>query len=81
MMKRTSCWNLLAKSSYQVEFRDSQNFTFFEATGVVRGTWHILSGSRGATCHVQNYSNMRSSVGHRWTHGMIPFDENPKVEG
>ena len=21
---------------------------------VVRDTWHILSGSRGATCHVQN---------------------------
>ena len=29
-------------------------FTFFKATGVVRDTWHILSGSRGATCHVQN---------------------------
>ena len=51
---------------------------FFEATRVVRDTWHILSGLRGATCHVQNESNMSSSVGHGWTHGMMPFDENPK---
>ena len=44
----------LATTSNFVEFRDSRNFTFFEATRVVRDTWHILSGSRGATCHVQN---------------------------
>ena len=25
--------------------------------------------------------NIISSVGHGWTHGMMPFDENPKVEG
>ena len=37
---------------------------FFEAPGVVRDTWHIVSGSRGATCHVKNESNMSSSVGH-----------------
>ena len=54
---------------------------FFEATGVVRDTWHILSGSRGATCHVQNYSNMSSSVGHGWTHGIMPLGENLKVDG
>ena len=28
---------------------------FFEATGIVRDTWHTLSGSRGAMCHVQNF--------------------------
>ena len=37
-----------------VEFRGNRNFTFFEAMGVMRDTWHILSGSRGATCQVQN---------------------------
>ena len=25
--------------------------------------------------------NMHSSVGLGWIHGMMPFDENPKVEG
>ena len=44
----------LATTSNFVEFRDSRNFTFFEVTGVVRDTWHILSGSRGAKCHVQS---------------------------
>ena len=29
---------------------------------MVRDTWHIVSGSRGATCHVQYESNM-SSIG------------------
>ena len=42
----------LATMSNFVEFRDSRNFTFFEATRVVRDTWHILNGSRGATCNV-----------------------------
>ena len=51
---------------------------FFEAMEVVQDTWHIFSGSKGVTCHVQNYSNMSSSVGHGWTHGMMPLDENPK---
>ena len=37
-----------------VKFRDSRNFKFFEATGIVWDTLHILSGSRGATCHVQS---------------------------
>ena len=48
----------LATTSNFVEFRDSQNFTFLEASRVVRDTWHIVSGSRGATCHMQNESNM-----------------------
>ena len=54
----------LATMSNFVEFRDSQNFTFFEAPGVVRDTWHIVSDSRGATCHVQNESNMSSNGTH-----------------
>ena len=44
----------LATTSNFVEFQESQNFTFFEATRVVWDTWHILSGSGGATCQVQN---------------------------
>ena len=28
---------------------------------MVRDTWHIVSGSRGATCHVQYDSNMSSN--------------------
>ena len=44
----------LATTLNFVEFQESQNFTFFEAMGVLRDTWHILSGSRGATCQVQN---------------------------
>ena len=24
---------------------------------------------------------MSSSVGHGWTHGMMPLEENPKVKG
>ena len=43
---------------------ESPNFTFFEALGVVRDTWHIVSGSRGATCHVKNESNMSSNGTH-----------------
>ena len=27
-------------------------------------TWHIVSGSRGATCHVRNESNMSSNGTH-----------------
>ena len=34
---------------------------FLEARKIVRDTWHILSGSGGATCSVQNESNMSSS--------------------
>ena len=31
---------------------------------MVRDTWHNLSGSRGATCHVQNESTMTSNGAH-----------------
>ena len=31
---------------------------------MVQDTWHIVSGSRGATCHVQNKSNMSSNGTH-----------------
>ena len=55
----------LGTTSNFVEFRHSRNFMFFEAPGVVRDTWHIVSSSRGATCHMQNESNMSSSMGHR----------------
>ena len=34
MTKWISPWNHLAKSSYHVEFRGSQDFTFFEAPSV-----------------------------------------------
>ena len=53
----------LATTSNFVEFQDNQNFTFFEATGVVRDTWRILSGSQCAVCQVQNWSNKESKVG------------------
>ena len=54
----------LATTSYFIKFRDSRNFTFFEAPRVVRDTSCIFNGSRGATCHVQNESNMSSSGDH-----------------
>ena len=31
---------------------------------MVRDTWHIVSGSRGVTCYVQNESNMSSNGTH-----------------
>ena len=46
----------LATMSNFVEFRDNRKFHVFEATGVVRDTWHILSGSQCTTCQVQNES-------------------------
>ena len=55
----------LATTSNFVEFRDSRNFTFFEARRGVRDTWHFMSGLRGATCQAMGKSNMSSSVGHR----------------
>ena len=55
----------LATMSNFVVFRDNRNSTFFEAPRVVRDTWPVLSGSRRATCRMQNESNMSSSVGHR----------------
>ena len=50
---------------------------FFEATGVVRDTWHILSGSQSATCHVQSKSNIELKWGSHETHGIMPLEENP----
>ena len=35
----------LAVTSNFVEFRDSQNFTFFKALRVVRDTWYVKSSS------------------------------------
>ena len=35
----------LSTTSNFVEFRDSQNFTFFEAPRVTRDMWQVLSGS------------------------------------
>ena len=34
----------LAITSNFIEFRDSQNFTFFEVPKVVRDNWHMKSG-------------------------------------
>ena len=31
---------------------------------MVRDTWHIVSGSKGVMCHVQNESNMSSNGTH-----------------
>ena len=47
----------LATMSNFVEFRDSQNLTFFETPRVVRDTWHVTSGSQCVMCQVQNQSN------------------------
>ena len=55
----------LATTSNFVEFRDSRNFTFFEARRGVWDTWHFMSGLRGTTCQAMGKSNMSSSVGHR----------------
>ena len=54
----------LATTSNFIEFRDSWNFTFFEAPRVVRDTSHSVSGSRGAMCRVHNESNMNSNGTH-----------------
>ena len=54
----------LATTSNFVEFQDDRSFTFFKAPGVMRNTWHIVSSSRGATCHVQNESTMSSNGTH-----------------
>ena len=64
-----------------VEFRDSRNFTFFEATGVVRGTWHLMSGLRGAMCKSVSKSNIELKWGSHVTHDMMQLGENLKVDG
>ena len=45
---------------------------FFEAPRVVWNTWHIVSDSRGATCHVHNEPNMSSNGTHE--RHMATFD-------
>ena len=52
-----------ATMSNFLKFRDSWNFMFLKARRGVRDTWHFMSGSRGATCPMQNGSNMSSSEG------------------
>ena len=52
--------NLVTKMNF-VEFRDSRNFSFFEAGRGVRDTWHFMSGSRYSTCPGKKGSNMSSS--------------------
>ena len=48
----------LATMSNFIEFRNSRNFTFFEASRVVRDTWLEMSGSQCATCQVESKSNI-----------------------
>ena len=48
--------NLITTSNF-FKFRDSPNFTFFEAPRIVHDTWHMLSGSQCATCQVKGKSN------------------------
>ena len=43
--------NLVTTSNF-VKFRDSRNFTFFEALRVTGDIWHMLNGSYGAMCQV-----------------------------
>ena len=68
----------LATTSNFVEFRDYQNFTFFEVMRVVRDTWHIVSGSRGATCQAVSKSNIKLKWGSHETHDIMSLEENPK---
>ena len=51
---------------------------FFEAQGVVRDTWHIVSGSRGAMCNVKNESNMSSNGTHE---RHVATCEGVKIQG
>ena len=43
----------LATTSNFIEFQNNWNFTFFEASRVVRDTWHVMSSSQCVTCQVQ----------------------------
>ena len=55
--------NLVTPSNF-VKFRDSQNFTFFEAPKVTSDTWHILDGLYGAMCQRESKSNKNLSGTH-----------------
>ena len=67
--------NLVAMSNF-VKFRDSRNFTFFDARRGVRDTWPFVSGSRGATCQFGGKSNIELKWGSHETHGIMPLEEN-----
>ena len=66
----------LATTSNFIKFRDIQNFMFFEATGVVWDTWHLVSGLRGATCQSMINSNIELKWGSHETHGIMSLDGN-----
>ena len=71
----------LATISNFVKFRDNQNFTFFKARRGVRDTWHFVSGSRGSTCQAVDKSNIELKWDSHETHGIMPFEGNPIVDG
>ena len=64
-----------------VEFRDSQNFTFFEARKRMLDTWHLVSGLRGSTCQSVSKSNIELKLGSHETHGIMPLEGNLKMVG
>ena len=66
----------IATASNFVEFRDSRNFTFFEARIGVQDTWHLMSGPKGATCQAMEESSIELKWGSHVTHGIIPFEGN-----
>ena len=66
----------LATTSNFVEFRNSRDFTFFEAHRGVRDTWHVMCGPRGATCQAMGKSNMELKWGSHVTHGIMPLSGN-----
>ena len=66
----------LATTSNFIEFRDSRNFTFFEARRGVQDTWHFMSGPRGATCQDIGESNIELKWSSHVTHGIMPFEGN-----
>ena len=52
------------KSNYLVEFRNSRNFTFFEAQRETSDTWHMLDGLYGAMCQMESKANKSLSGAH-----------------
>ena len=58
-------WNLVAQEKI-IEFRDSQNFTFFEATGVGRHMANHVGDTWKAMCH--NAWQRPMHVGHVASH-------------
>ena len=66
----------LATTSNFVEFRDSRNFTFFEARRGVPDTWHLMSGPKGVTCQAMGESSIELKWGSHVTHDIMPFEGN-----